>query len=656
MRIKRLLPLLLVLLFLGTTYCHAQLWSGVLAPARAIDWSHAGATIQNRTTICTTLSPGVTAAQINSAILSCPAGQVVYLNAGTYNLSASIVTTTSNVTLRGAGPDQTFLVFSTTSSNCSGLGATAICIWNGDSHTYSTFDNSASWTANYSAGTNQITLSSTTNLKVGSLVILNQQDDASDTGNIYVCATTGSGGPCSIEGTAGFRTGWGQTQTSRVTGISGHLVTINPPIYTPNWASVNTPQGWWSSTLPISGFGLENLSIDFSAAGSGWSGVQFWNAYNSWAKNVRTINNYTVGSSFTEHFGVYGSAFITVRDSYIYGSNPASQGYGIDLGEASTACLVENNITQHTATGYMTKESVGSVFGYNYAVDNFYNGNGSAPSWQQNDSYHHSVFSAYDLWEGHEGIGFSGDDIHGTSGFLTVFRSYFNGRDPATVDYSGTAKTHGTNALMLSSFSRYYSIVGSVFGTQSYHTQYINYPTSSLQCGTENNTTVTNAGWSAGRGVLYGICNGLGTFNINNDISIYNGANTGNLLLWGNYTACTGDASCNAVRWQASENSSGASTYPGLGSPSQTLPASFYYSGQPSWWPSTITWPPIGPDVTGGNVANVGGHVYLTPAANCYLNVMGGKTDGSSRLLTFNANACYAPAPAAPSNLTATPI
>jgi hypothetical protein len=61
--------------------------------------------------------------------------------------------------------------------------------------------------------------------------------------------------------------------------------------------------------------------------------------------------------------------------------------------------------------------------------------------------------------------------------------------------------------------------------------------------------------------------------------------------------------------------------------------------------------------VTGGNVGNVGGHVYHNPAANCYLTIMGGKTDGSSGALAFNADNCYSGAgdPAPPADLQATP-
>src|SRR5882672_6757105 len=99
--------LILVLTMSGTFSgaALAQQWSGILSPSRAINWSSAGVTggIPNRTTICSTLNPGATAAQINSAIAACPSGQVVLLNAGTYTLSSSIKFSKSNVTLRGAG-------------------------------------------------------------------------------------------------------------------------------------------------------------------------------------------------------------------------------------------------------------------------------------------------------------------------------------------------------------------------------------------------------------------------------------------------------------------------------------------------------------------------------------------------------------------------
>src|SRR3989442_1463642 len=120
-----LFPLFLLSLSLGS---YAQLWSGILDTSRAIDWNQAGVIggIPNRTSICATLNPGATAAQINSAIAACPSGQVVFLNAGTYNLSGAITIARSNVTLRGAGPDQTKLVFSS-GSGC-GNTTSVVCV------------------------------------------------------------------------------------------------------------------------------------------------------------------------------------------------------------------------------------------------------------------------------------------------------------------------------------------------------------------------------------------------------------------------------------------------------------------------------------------------------------------------------------------------
>src|SRR5690349_10668582 len=95
--------LLSALLIGGTSHADAQT---IISAARRIDWSQAGITggIPNRKTICATLSPGATFAQINSAIAACTNG-VVFLNAGTYTLAGGIVfNNKNNVTLRGAGP------------------------------------------------------------------------------------------------------------------------------------------------------------------------------------------------------------------------------------------------------------------------------------------------------------------------------------------------------------------------------------------------------------------------------------------------------------------------------------------------------------------------------------------------------------------------
>src|ERR1051326_1052900 len=122
---KLLRLLLIILAFSAAAY--SQPWVGTIDPTRAIDWSQAGTTIPARSVICSTLNPGATSAQISSAIASCPDNQVVFLNAGTYTLSAGIdFSHNSNVTVRGAGANKTFLVFAGT-SGCNGI-PTDVCM------------------------------------------------------------------------------------------------------------------------------------------------------------------------------------------------------------------------------------------------------------------------------------------------------------------------------------------------------------------------------------------------------------------------------------------------------------------------------------------------------------------------------------------------
>src|SRR5439155_25438431 len=112
----------------------AQLWSGVLAPARAIDWSGAGVTTgiptswaNCVTSQCNTVNGGtVTTASVNAAITSAPANTVVRIPAGSFTLSGGIsVNNHNNVILRGAGADQTTL---TVTGTCSLYYLGFICI------------------------------------------------------------------------------------------------------------------------------------------------------------------------------------------------------------------------------------------------------------------------------------------------------------------------------------------------------------------------------------------------------------------------------------------------------------------------------------------------------------------------------------------------
>ena len=618
----------------------------IIDATRRINWSTAGIVggIPARTTTCATLNPGATFTQINSAIAACNNG-IVFLNAGTYALSGGIVfNNKSNVTLRGAGPDRTFLKF-TAGSSCGGLGGD-LCMINGDPDCggCGSPSNVANWTAGYAPGTAVITLSALTKGStppaVGQMIFLDQNDDSnSDTGQIWVCQTANV---CAQQnGSGNGRPGRGQEQAVRVTSVAGagpYTVGITPGVRMPNWRASQSPQAWWSNGLPVSGDGVEDLSMDHTNTGSNIAAGSFvLNGYNVWFKNIRDIN------SQHKHIWFYQSAANVVRDSYFYGSwNAASESYGIDTYNGADN-LIENNIFQHIATGMINEGCVGCVFDYNYAIDDYYTANGSAPGWQQFALYGHSVGDAYVLWEGNQAVGLVGDDIHGTRHFITAFRNYLSGRDAA----STTPKTEQTSVIILEAYNRHFNIVGNVLGTPGYHSNYQVAPSSTGDAGSAStaNVSIYSFGYSGNEGTRGGF---------NNDTTLLS-----TTMRWGNY-----DTVNNAARFVASEVPTGLSLYANPLPASQVLPASLRLVSQPGFWATawgTPPWPAIGPDVSGGNVPGLGGHANNIPAQLCYANspidsAYPGAADRG--VLLFNATRCYPSATgglAAPTNLRIIP-
>jgi len=127
------------------------------------------------------------------------------------------------------------------------------------------------------------------------------------------------------------------------------------------------------------------------------------------------------------------------------------------------------------------------------------------------------------------------------------------------------------------------------------------------------------------------------------------------LLRWGNFDTVT-----DSNRFVAAEvPTAGIKFINGNPVPgNQTLPASFFLGAQPTWWSTpwgTPAWPPIGPDVRGGNHPdpNLGGRVWQIPARLCYYNAPidpaypGGADRG---VLLFSANNCYSSTPIASSS------
>jgi len=632
MKLKPVLVLPLLLLTLSACL-YAQNWSGILNPTRAIDWSQAGVGggIPSATwTQCgSTIAAGATAATIQSAINSCGTNQYVLLGSGTFNLSTGLLLK-SNMALRGSGASLTTLVFSSGTNNCTIYAD--VCfqnsfVWDGGSATQPGGSNAANWTAGFAKGTTQITLTNigSSGLSVGQYIYLDQANDTHDTGNLYVCDDS-----CSAQGGSAGRTIGGvnhsQVQAVKITACnpsctSGSTFTITPGLYGSNWSSSKTPGASWSGMIQHAG--VEDLTMNHSSGNSGGGAVVFASAFNCWISGVRSIAT----GSFRNHVWLFQSGHNTVQSSYFYGGGGSSLSYGIESRVATDDLLV-NNIFQHVTAPFVLGTAQGEVVAYNFSINDYYS---QATSFMNPANYTHDAGTLFNLLEGNVSAGMRSDIIHGGSGLNTLFRNRYNGWE--------SGKTSQTEAVINQSYNRYLNVVGNVLGQSGVHTIYQN---------------TTN---QQGSGAIYEVgtgdcCDGTA---IPADPLVIS-----TLMRWGNY-----DTVNNAVRWQSSEVPTSANcgtpcsaNYANAVPASQNLPSSFFLSSKPSWWPSAKAWPAIGPDVTGGNIANVAGHANTIPAQDCYLNVMAGPVDGSGSAMSFSASNCYSgggsSGPPAPTGLAAT--
>ena len=562
----------------------------IIGADRRVEWSQAGIPggYPHRTGICATLDPGATSADVNAAIASCNDG-VVYLNPGTYTLANGVTFGgRSNVTLRGAGPDRTTLVFSG-SDACSGTAAN-VCV-HGSSTVWSgnvPAANVRNWVGGYAKGSTVMTVDSAAGLRAGTVLVLDQLDDVVDTGGVLVSDAS----LFAIEGGAPGRPNRAQQQFVEVVAINGNQVTISPGIHMSNWRASQQPQAWWwgDRVATATMDGIEDLTIDHTTAPE-IAGIVFSNAYMGWVSNVRSVQ------ANRNHVWLFQAARIEIRDSYFHGNRiEASQSYGVELFTTSDDVIV-NNIFHHITTPVMTGPSTGSVVAYNFMTDMAY----YSPSWMMAGLVgSHDAGTAMNLFEGNAGNQFLMDAYHGTGNLTTLFRNQLTGTEPG--------KNQGnTIPVNIWSYNRLVNVVGNVLGTPGYHTVYEN-SASGTRGFAERSTFVL--GYA---GVLETMVGGLS----------YDPLVSATLLRWGNF-----DYATSQTHWNPAEI--GTDPAP----PDHALPPSFFLFSKPSWW-GTISWPAIGPDVTDGQDA--ARHVHKIPAQVCYDST----PKDSDGILMFNAHNCY---------------
>lgn len=664
-----------------STISFGQVWSGILNPTRAINWNGTGFTIPNYSVPCATqptllAGSGQAAANttaIQNALASCDSTHnVVNLPAGTYYVAGLKYGTQGKQVLRGAGASTTYLYFTgPIGGNC---GSVNLCMANqfpGDASSTSSLpgpngSEQCAWTAGYAQGTTSITLNNCGGNTPGppplnQMMILDQANDASDNSGAYLCDTTQA--LCTLKGQGSGNlsgrlingVGYSQQQNVLVTGVSGsgagpYTVTIFPGVYFNNVRTGQNPGAWWNGF--VQNDGLESLTVDYSLSTSNAYGLAMWNCYQCWVKNVRSM------WGKRDHILVQQSMASVIRDSYFYQSQShATVSYAIEpIG--SSAILIENNIFQQVTSPYVSNQASGFVLGYNFGTDNTVNG-----SYMQGSYAGHNGGSGMNLFEGNSFNGLFIDATWGSSNLGTYFRNMLPGWQ--------SGFTNQTVSIDLDSYMRGYSVVGNVMGQPGYHTHYESYATSAsggVNGGAASSLSIYMLGWTNNGGL--GNCTSP---------PVCDPLARSTLMRWGNYDTVNA-----AVRWDTAEAAPGAVPYINANfTPSyfstlaQTLPPSLYLSGKPSWWRS-MPFPAIGPDISTGTLGICTGayagamvssssqcsggglssawanHAYAIPAQDCFLNVMGGRPDGTGGALNFDANACYTSqggGPQAPQNL-----
>lgn len=282
-----------------------------LPAARRADWTLTGVpdgdlnSLPFRTTIATTLSPGATSDQIESAFNSAASNTVVKLNAGDYLIDEDIRLTANGVTLRGstnaAGWPTTRLILTNGGSGFSQAGIELF----GGTYPASIFGSvtSRNISSGLTHGSSNITVSTTpTGLAVGWMVVLDQL----------------AGGAVNDAGGFPNRSGRGISQPFMVTAISGNDITIWPPLVGNYWSTSFDPEIFWWDSDVIKWSSIEDIEVDpINDTGvNNARNIFLCNAYACWVRNVKTRRWFT--SAGASGFGFAWTVQCEQQDTYVY--------------------------------------------------------------------------------------------------------------------------------------------------------------------------------------------------------------------------------------------------------------------------------------------------------------------------------------------------
>jgi len=337
----------------------------------------------------------------------------------------------------------------------------------------------------------------------------------------------------------------------KVRSKTGTTVTFDPPC--PFDFSALHPTALVDSTPYMQGVGIESLTLDMT---NNTTEIPLWfqQAWGCWAKEVE------IKRAYTRQMRWDMVVRCEVRGCYtqnVQGSGPNHE--GIEFSYASWNLIEDNICNNGGAPPIILEENLTAsscnVIGYNYIT------NTDPAFWDL--SFSHGSGSILNLAEGNVINNFEDDGYYGSSSYNTLFRNRIRGQ------------------VRLKHFSDYYNVVGNILGdswANTYETDVANYwdqgiaPVYELGFPNIGNASYTGTLGPTNPPDYHALPNTL------EDCQQLDRNVTATILRHGNWDYVT-----NSVVWDPSIQD-------------HTIPSSLYYSTQPGWWPTAVSWPPIGPD------------------------------------------------------------
>lgn len=390
---------------------------------------------------------------IQKAITDCPAGQVVYLPAGTYKITRGLLMK-SNITLRGAGTD------STTIKGASGFPDTHLIAFMDyefiDDELYQT---AKSISGGLSKGSSSITVASH-GYEVGDIILIDQLNDVLGD---PLTTTTGTSGTCTWCSRSNGDRGLGQVvEIASVPNVN--TIGLDIPLYFDFDESRSPQVSRVNPSYLIKFAGIERIQVDNSLSANdsqeNYGAIYMHAAVNCWMLNVTINTVYRAGLVLR-----YGSYRNIIRGCQIHKSNQYASniGYGIWFYYGVSACLFENNIFNELSAGILYNGPVsGNVISYNYFTKII---STDYPNAVRIAIAHHGGHPMMNLFEGNflDGPCVAADYYWGSSSHNTYLRNR------VALDIK---KTDGIADIDIWKGQTYYSFVGNILGTNGFETKY----------------------------------------------------------------------------------------------------------------------------------------------------------------------------------------